>query len=50
MQIDDAMVSRGRRVALSSAKTGWIAPTLARGRYNRRDEWIAKIYAYNVNA
>src|SRR4249920_2989677 len=53
LQIDDAMVQpRAALSRISSAKNRMESPDAiaAAAGYNRRDEWIAKIYAYYVNA
>jgi len=53
LQIDDAMVQpRAALSRISSAKNRMESPEAiaSAAGYNRRDEWIAKIYAYYVNA
>jgi DNA helicase-2/ATP-dependent DNA helicase PcrA len=53
LQIDDALVQpRSALSRISSAKNRMESPEAiaSAANYNRRDEWIAKIYAYYLNA
>jgi len=53
LQIDDALVQpRSALSRISSAKNRMESPEAiaSAASYNRRDEWIAKIYAYYLNA